>query len=699
MKKQPIFSKLKTGIATKLKSWFDFGHKQGYTRLPESFSHEKLNYKGDPGSTSAWVYIILDKLIKQFSRAPFQNLSNGKVVESGLLWELFSNSELWEATAGWLFSENEVFWWFGTDFGGIKMPKEIHVLDPRRIYHYVEERDGIKEVVKWVYYSPGGARVPILPDEMIHFRRWNRGSAIRGMSPFVPLIMSLITGQNIDIETAEHMAAGAIPPGLLKTNQVIHENDVKEIQEMWDKTYSRNKGRAKIGVIGNGVEFQSLVDNLEKHLPTAMDCRLTIAAAFGVPPRVVGLQTETTPLSGTDTEQEYLSLWVHTMIPMMNVILETLNADFYRRFRIREEPHFDWEGLPEFAKQRLDQTESVVKLITAGAMTVNEYRESVGLPKVPWGDYWWHSIGLVPEGGGPPQSKSQVVDSSKEAGAGKSVFFLQGKASATLPQGEFFLKKKSLYPEKVKVRLTEAHNAGIEKREKIFVKTIKNEYFYKQRKMILGLLYRDGQKAIIKTIDDVYAFPWDIEADRLRFLTEPYIVDAYEFGQEEMSELFDQFDITINWELIEPRILREIEQSANLVKRITETDRIGIRNILDEIVREGLSTDQAADMIREHYKTFSIPRAETIARTELNAAANNARYIVMETSGVGFHEWAHSLGPDERPDHLATDGVVVLIGETFQPAGLTRPYEPGAAPGSIINCRCTTLPRPDYQGV
>jgi HK97 family phage portal protein len=695
MKKPPIFSNLKARI----KSWFDFGQKQGYTTLPESFSYEKLSYKGDPGSNAAWVYIILDKLVKQFSRAPFQNLSNGKVIESGPLWELFSNSELWEATAGWLFSENEAFWWFGTDFGGLRMPKEIHVLDPRRIYHYVEERDGIGEVVRWVYYSPGGARVPILQDEMIHFRRWNRSSAIRGMSPFVPLIMSLITEQNIDIETAEHMAARAIPPGLLKTDQVVHETDIIEIQEMWDKHYSRNKGRKKIGVMGKGVEFQSLVDNLEQHLPTAMDCRLTIAAAFGVPPRVVGLQTETTPLSGTDTEQEYLSLWTHTMIPMMNVILETLKADFYKRFRLREEPRFDWEGLPEFAKQRLEQTEAITKQIEVGLLLINEVRAGRGQDPLPWGDYWWHTIALTPEGAGAPQPKSQATNNNKGAGAGKGVFFLQSKAPVALPQGEFFLKKKSLYPDKVKARLMEAHNEAIEKREKIFVKTIKNDYFYKQRKMILDLLYRDGQKAIGKTIDDVYAFEWGIEADRLRFLIEPYIIDAYEFGQEEMSELFDQFDITINWELVEPRVLREIEQSANLIKRITETDRIGIRSILDEIVREGLSTDQAADMIREHYKTFSIPRSETIARTELSAAANNARYIVMETSGVGFHEWGHSYREENRPDHLATDGVVVLIGQIFQPAGLTRPHEPGAAASKVINCGCLTFPRPDYQGV
>jgi hypothetical protein len=42
--------------------------------------------------------------------------------------------DLWKETAGWWALEGEAFWWFGADYSG-GIPKEIYVLNPRRMRH------------------------------------------------------------------------------------------------------------------------------------------------------------------------------------------------------------------------------------------------------------------------------------------------------------------------------------------------------------------------------------------------------------------------------------------------------------------------------------------------------------------------------------------------------------------------------------
>ena len=683
---------------------------------------------GDPYDSMPWTHIAVAKLVAQFTRVDYKHYINGKEITSGPVYELFryvnadmNLLELWKQTAGWWWTEGEAFWWFGPNYT-MGLPKELYILDPRYVYQYVNNG----RVIKWVYRDPeNGLDIPILPDEIIHFRAWNRTNKYRGLSPFFTLAQELLQTYSAGKENTENLLDHAIPAGLIKTDRDLGPEQIKVIERTWKAKYGRNHGKGNIAVIPNGGQFQEINTDLMKYMDLLKNNRETILAMFGVPPRVVGLGAEGTPLSGSDTDQEYQSLWLHTIIPVMNGFISLLLTQFYDRFKRLEKPKFDTDALPEFSKARLEKAETYIKQVQAGLMTQNEANRRLGNPEVPWGNTWYKQFGLIPVDTVPtatPPTKAVTPSVNVEGlytkpTEGKSLDHLY-KTKAT----------PSPYTPEVKRELTEAYLKGIIERELRFQKAIK-DFFYEQRKKILDLLFGNIENSIKKDsmsvteieaklksitvdgiismlsgqaqkgIDSIIYLDWEEEGRILSELSGDYLLDASEYGAETMGGLLEPFGVKINWDIINPRILEEVQNRAKLITRIVETDRDKIRDILEEVLSEGLTTNDAADKIRDYYKGMTQWRSETIARTELNAAANDARAFTMEYSGVGYHEWGHGYVENERPDHRATDGVVVMLGDLFQPANLKRPYDPDGTAEQVINCHCSTFPRPDVTSL
>lgn len=142
----------------------------------------------DPYRVHAWVNIAISILIRNVARAMFQVVLDGKPVTCGRVFELFrdvnprmNRFDLWKETAGWWFLEGEAFWFFGERYSA-GLPLELYVLNPRRMMAYAP----FGTVEKWFYVTTKGT-VPILTDEVIHFREWNPWNEIRGVNPLIAL--------------------------------------------------------------------------------------------------------------------------------------------------------------------------------------------------------------------------------------------------------------------------------------------------------------------------------------------------------------------------------------------------------------------------------------------------------------------------------------------------------------------------------
>ena len=201
------------------------------------------NTLGDTYLLHAWVNIAVNILIRNIARADFTLKREGNDIENGAVYDLFrrpntalSRYDLWKETAAWWFIEGEAFWWFGSDYSG-GIPKEIYILDPRRLRH---ESDLLgldfgfnKKPRRWFYHS-GTELIPILSDEIIHFRDWNPWNPIRGVNPLLSLSLELEQDYYANKSNSQLLKNNAIPQGILKTEQTLRPEEADQLERRWE---------------------------------------------------------------------------------------------------------------------------------------------------------------------------------------------------------------------------------------------------------------------------------------------------------------------------------------------------------------------------------------------------------------------------------------------------------------------------------
>ncbi len=127
------------------------------------------------------------------------------------------------------------------------------------------------------------------------------------------------------------------------------------------------------------------------------------------------------------------------------------------------------------------------------------------------------------------------------------------------------------------------------------------------------------------------------------------------------------------------------EHSAELVTKITEATRDEMRELMERGVKEGMSSQELANEVRES-RSFSKARSIMIARTELafaHVAGNIEGWRV--TGQVKQKQWQASINCCDICDLM--DGVIVDLDDKFDFDGKEVDGPPGHP-----NCRCDVLP-------
>lgn len=174
-------------------------------------------------------------------------------------------------------------------------------------------------------------------------------------------------------------------------------------------------------------------------------------------------------------------------------------------------------------------------------------------------------------------------------------------------------------------------------------------------------------------------------------------VDA--FGQEQVDALQGTpqraVPPPVAFDLQDPRVIEHLRHwsSERITGKVNKATKDEIRNALADGIEAGDNLDGLTARIRDVFSRASQSRAETIARTEVTRSSNFGAFEGMRQSGVDEKEWLATKDDLTRDAHMALDGVVVGIDETFESEGAQAMYpgEFGVA-GLDINCRCGVLP-------
>jgi HK97 family phage portal protein len=365
---------------------------------------------GDSYLYNAWVHIAVNILIRNIARADFTVKKGGNDVTGGPLYDLFrrpnpalSRYDLWKETAAWWHIEGEAFWWFGPDYSG-GLPKELYVLNPRKLQHEGYGMGGVEEGLKhgsrrWFYHA-GTELIPILQDELIHFRDWNPWNPVRGINPLASLALELEQEQDYYANKANSqlLKNNAIPQGVLKTDQSLRPEEAEQLERRWEGKYGAVKAGRKIAVLGKGTSFEplSFTPEVVKLFELKRWNLYTILAKYGIPPRVANINDKSTSLSGKDTAEQHSAFWKYTLIPILRQFEQILESQFFMRFGLKESGVFDLWDIPELQESEDAQSRRDIAEINAGLKTINDVLKERGKDTKPWGDVWYRPKSLIP---------------------------------------------------------------------------------------------------------------------------------------------------------------------------------------------------------------------------------------------------------------------------------------------------------------
>lgn len=141
-----------------------------------------------------------------------------------------------------------------------------------------------------------------------------------------------------------------------------------------------------------------------------------------------------------------------------------------------------------------------------------------------------------------------------------------------------------------------------------------------------------------------------------------------------------------------------LTEAGGRIVTITETSRKQALEIINQLteraIAEGIGINEAAAYLRREFPVEWRKkkwRAELIARTEINTAANQGAEIGAKATGLELNKmWVTALDGRERPSHRFADGQVrtmdgmFLVGNT----PMSKPGAAGAPAEEVCNCRC-----------
>jgi HK97 family phage portal protein len=362
---------------------------------------------------NAWVNIAINILIRNIARADFVLERGGVEVKSGPLFSLFhrpnehlSRYDLWKETAAWWLLEGEAFWWFGPDYSG-GLPEQVHILNPRNLRTEFISVGGVYDEFmnrnrRWFYQCGNGEQVPILSDELIHFKDWNPWNPLRGVNPLVSLSLELEQDYYANKANSTLLKNNAIPQGLLKTEQTLRPEEADALERRWESKYGAVKAGRKIAVLGKGTSFEALSFNPDvvKLFELKRWNLYTILAKYGIPPRVANISDKSTALSGKDTKEQHPAFWQYTLIPLLRQFEQILESRFFMRFNLNETGRFDLWDIPELQENEDAQSKRDIAEINAGLKTINDVLKERGKEPKPWGDIWHKPKNLLSRTGG-----------------------------------------------------------------------------------------------------------------------------------------------------------------------------------------------------------------------------------------------------------------------------------------------------------
>lgn len=537
------------------------------------------------------------------------------------------------------------------------LPSELHPLNPALISP-VPTSDG---AVSEYEFKLGSYRERIPAENMLVWRNVDIGNKYRGLSPLA-VALGAVQGDIAQTDYVQQFfQVGGVPSGYMKIKgRTVTTIEADEIREKWRAKFSPQMGgnMSDIAVLDDNADFQVLGARLNElqseELRSVAESR--ICMVFGVPPLVIYAYIGMLRSIQSNLREAWQQFWDSTLTPEYKAARQWLTSRLLTEFESEElvfgeRVRCQWDMSQVAAMQ--DDVDAVHTRArdnySAGLLTRNETRAIIGLPAdEARGDEYSTAPAPAPAEGG-TQTRS-------------------------LPPPP----RKGFTPmlTKDEVDQIEANREKVAGKAQVKVES----YITKEYEQAATRLKESG------SVDDAVAGT-DDGAGIQKVMT-PYYKMSLRAAYEDADVLLAEFDVSVSFNLSNPRVQETLGLLLTQVRGITDTTREELRAIIRAGLQDGKSTEQIAAAIRADAPEIGRRRSQVIARTETAKAYTNGALLAYEETGVVEQvEWNATL------DNRTSDVCQRLHGKRISLAeAQANGFEGFNGPPAHPNCRSVILP-------
>lgn len=472
-------------------------------------------------------------------------------------------------------------------------------------------------------YDPGtGKKVILPPEDVIEFKLFDPLNIYQGQAPVS------VAGRVGDVDSAgvdylkSFFDAGGMPTGFLRTTMPVDQKVVDQIKADWQASYGGAKNWTKPAVLAFGAEYQKLGASLNDMAADKIDAKTIsrIAMVLKVNPILIGAAHGLARATFNNFKTARESFWREGLIPQLKRIISVFNnrlalEDFTGVFL-----KWDFSGVPALQEDIDNVWKRANSGLGSGGITVNEYRQLIGLPLDRGGDVFLRTANVLEEGATIVEVKARGLQTKQD---------------------------EPVAPD----------NNDRERREKETQEKLE-KFFKGQQNRILKTV---GTKAP-EDLDNEF---WEAEEVALSLVLAPEILTSAQLSVANTVAAFEaQFDIAIPIDLANQATANWArDYSFGLVKGITQTTRGSVSESVAAWVQNDLPRSALADEIAP---LFGDVRSRAIARTETTRAFFEGNRHTWKVSGI-VSGWIWRTTESACPICGPEEGGFHSLGSEFQP--------------------------------
>lgn len=572
---------------------------------------------------------------------------------------------------------------------GSYTPDSLWILKNGNMEPFVNEETGHLDY--WTYVASQAkdkakSGVTIYPDEVMHMKLWNPYDPILGLSPLSPAQVAMRTDFKASIYNEKFFDNGAIPEGILTTNQRLGDKQFQRAADQFkDKHQGYQKAR-KLAVLEQGLKWEStgLTQRDMEFLDLRKYNRDTILQCLGMKPSVIGITEFINYSTAKEAKKEW---WQDTNIPLMKMITSAINFGL-----LKNTPYiarWDISGIEALQEDYLGKVEMAQKLWQIG-FTSNELNErfELGFEPKPWRDFAYAPLAQTivnpnpsmispeeaPEEPEEPELEEEPEDMDDDA---------EDMDDDTEESPKFILSEVEKREREVQERKHQALMKSLAVYERRF-ESKASKVFFNMRRKALSRLSQNS-----KAIEDVEFYEFEDERQYVAEDTENLYKEILIFA---LASIADDVGGTL-WDINSPVGQAFLANKKIQIQGIVNT----VQKNLRKEIQKGIAASESPEKIVERIKglfNISTARAKLIAQTQVMSVVNFGRSQQINASQYPAREWLTMMDSVVRDTHVPMHGSVQINGVPWvvNGASMMYPGDPNAPASEVINCRCIEIP-------